>query len=85
MFEIDLNDKTLLLNQKHNLTQSQIFRLRNFRIILNDFRLKSKFLPKLSGELLVETNALYGKDKKSIYNLRRMKSFCRIIQLNTRI
>ena len=79
MFEMDEDGKTLLLNQKHNLTQSHVFTLRNFKIILNDFRVKSKFLFKLQGELIVETNALYGKDKRSIYNVRKRKSFCQII------
>ena len=77
MFEMDEDGKTLLLNQKHNLTPSHIFTLRNFKIILNDLKLKSKFLFKL--QILLETIALYGKDKKSIYNVRRRKSFCQII------
>ena len=79
MFEMDEDGKTLLLNQKHNLTPSHIFTLRNFKIILNDLKLKSKFLFKLQDEILLETNALYGKDKRSIYNVRKRKSFCQII------
>ena len=61
---MDEYGKTLFLNDKHNLTQSQILTLRIFIIVMNDLRLKSKPLLQLQGELLVETTALYGRDKK---------------------